>query len=48
MNIIYLPKLQEEVLKVKEYRTNCINSIEKFKELNRKYENKWIKLINQL
>ena len=32
----------------KEYRTNCINSIEKFKELNSKYENKWIKLINQL
>jgi glycosyltransferase involved in cell wall biosynthesis len=32
----------------KEYKTNCINSIEKFKELNSKYENKWIKLINQL
>lgn len=32
----------------KDYRTNCIQSIDKFKELNSKYENKWIKLINQL
>ena len=32
----------------KEYRTNCINSIDKFNELNSNNKDKWIKLINQL